>query len=176
MLSNNDVKDVAAEVKKARNVMLAGMRLDMKRIAMDIKVLNNSMRALYSDLESQFEPREISVDYFADYIEQIESATINSNGASRSTFETEVLKELNNSFRKQRKLIKTWYDSHLKTVKEPLDLAKTNLEERQTLAKQMARKITDRKEHLAFTKERLPVAKDDLAKLSRLRASLNQLI
>lgn len=176
LLSNNDVKDVAAEVKKARNVMLAGMRLDMKRIAMDIKVLNNSMRALYSDLESQFEPREISVDYFADYIEQIESATINSNGASRSTFETEVLKELNNSFRKQRKLIKTWYDSHLKTVKEPLDLARTNLEERQTLAKQMARKITDRKEHLTFTKERLPVAKDDLAKLSRLRASLNQLI
>lgn len=175
LLRNNDSKDVSEEVVKARNVLLAGMRLDMKRIAMDITVLNNAMRALYKDLDSQFEPREISVDYFIEYIEQIESVSVTSDGSVHSTFENSVLKELNDTFRKQRKLINTWYDSHLKTVKEPLELAIANLKERQTVAKQIAHKITDRKEHLAFTKERLPVAKEDLATLVRLKGSFDKL-
>lgn len=172
---DNSSKDIATEAAKARNVLLAGMRLDMKRIAMDITVLNNAMRALYKDLDSQFEPREISVKYFVEYIDQIETSSIKTNGSPRATFEKHVIKDLNDTFRKQRKLIATWYESHVQTVAEPMDLALANLTERKAVAKQLAHKITDRKEHLAFAQSRLPVAKEDLKTLEAIKSGLSSL-
>lgn len=172
ILSDDSNKNVSEEVAKARNILLAGMRLDMRRIAMDVNVLNNSMRALYKDLDSQFEPREIGVTFFIEFIDEMDATTIIADGSTRMIFETRVVKELHETFRKQRKLIATWYDSHVQTVKEPVDVTVANLAERKAVAKQLAHKITDRKEHLAHAKQRLPEAKNDLAVLAKLKSGL----
>lgn len=164
------------DVQKARNILLSGLRLDLKRIDMDIKVLNNAMRALYKDLRSEFEAQPVTVNVFHECIQQAPEIRLAFEQGAKQTFTKQVATPLEEVFVEQRELITAWHRSHIEAVSKPLENEKAHLAEQQAVEKQLEERMTERANQLGHAQKRLPEVTQEIERISAVLADFKALV
>lgn len=111
--------DVAEQTMSARNIIIAGIKLDIKRAQKDIEKLNNCFQSMHNDLDMSFE-NKLTLSILENSIVQHEQSTITNVKDALETYQMAVVEPLFESFLQQKQYIETWYRKTKNLIQTPL--------------------------------------------------------
>lgn len=176
--SNAEENDdsIVANVENAKNIILSGLKLDMRRTGSSISKINNSMRALYTDLKDNFQDDDLSLTVLLEKIAEMESQSIIANHTLEETFDSAVLMPLKTAFLAQMRTIKKWHSKHKRHLNDPLKFMKNDLESSQDSLKQLTNTINQHTNNINEANNMLTMCHQAAADLLNISHQFNDLL
>lgn len=120
-VEHHDTDQLIAGIENARNVLLSGLKLDIKRCQKHINHINNSMLGLHDDLQATFDGDKYQFSELINTMGEVELLDLGKQVDSIDKYQTLILDALNAAYSSEVQSLHTWYQSKIGFLREPLE-------------------------------------------------------